>query len=440
MLIYRLLLIVLTPVVALRFAWALLRGRETLAGLKQRIGLCARPAPGERIVWIHGASLGELTAARALIDRLLQRTDSGLALLVTCNSHSARAMALGWSLPRVHVCLAPLDAPLIVRLFLSRWRPMAMITLENELWPARTIIAARQAIPVIVVAGRLSQRSAAMWKRTGPLARRVMGAISLVLPMDRENGARYLELGLSTARLGEPVNLKGGVRLAPPEPAQLQRLQRVFRRADTILAASTHTGEDEIVLRAFAQAHRANGALRLILAPRHPERAAAVARMIDETGLRWSLRSADPDAAQQPTVYLADTLGEMALFYSLAAMTFVGASLVPRGGHTPVEPVQFASAVVHGPHVENHALAYGALAEAGACIAVEDADGLRAAFAALPAPERLCAMADAAGTALARMAGPPDGGQAPADAVVAQLARLVRNRLPLKNRERTGRH
>ncbi len=423
MILYRLILIVLTPLVALRLLRALARRRETLQGLGERLGMGRGPASGGPRLWVHGASLGELSAARALIERILA-ANADMHILVTCNSYTARAMVASWGLARLEVRLAPLDAPLIVAHFLRRWQPVALITLENELWPARIIMSAREGLPVMVVGGRMSPRSAAFWQKLGPLlTHRVMGAISCLAPVDRDNGERFAQLGLSRERIAPPINLKAFVETPPPPPEALAPLRDLFERDHTVLAASTHEGEDGLILDAFRTALDNRPTLRLILAPRHPERAAAIARLIDSAGLRHARRSAGDLPGRRVQVYLADTVGEMALFHTLAGVTVMGGSFQPVGGHTPVEAVRFASVVIHGPDVSNHREIYEALTAERACLAARDAAQLAQRLCALEDGRERAEIAARASATLDRLRAEADG----TDQLIERLARLLRH-------------
>ena len=182
--------------------------------------------------------------------------------------------------------------------------------------------------------------------------------------------------------------MKAVVNIPAPETAEVQRLQACFEKAQTFLAASTHAGEEELILDAFVAAKTSRPALRLILAPRHPKRAASVLALAKEKGLDLRPRSSldDPVGADG---LLVDTLGEMALFYSLAGLTFVGGSLIAKGGHTPFEPAQFGSMVLHGPHVATFADVYDRLDADEAALSVCDAETLRDALVSLDSPEKL---------------------------------------------------
>ena len=352
-----------------------MRGLETWAGIAERLGSGAGlAAPGAQI-WLHGASLGELTSARPIIGQMLDR-NPGLRIIVTSNTYSGRDMVQGWDDARICARLAPLDYPICVRRFLATCRPLAMVTLENEIWPVRVIACARAGIAVLVVGGRMSARSAALWARFPALSRQVMDGVSGLWPLDTQNADRFVRLGLPAARIHARVNLKSGVEMPAPRPDQHADFSRIWPRNATILAASIHTAEADIILQAFCAAREEQPDLRLILAPRHPHRADAFAHKIEACSLSYSRRTHTAKPLINNAVYLADTIGEMALWYSAAAITVLGGSFVDKGGHTPFEPVQFASVVVHGTDTANHAEAYRALHQADAAHCTQDAPEL----------------------------------------------------------------
>nr|WP_212524563.1 3-deoxy-D-manno-octulosonic acid transferase [Actibacterium sp. MT2.3-13A] len=397
MFLYRLLLTLAAPVIALGLA-----RRDRRDGLDERLGgHGAGAARRGAVIWLHAASNGELTAARPLIAALLAR-DARLWLVITCNSATGRALAQGWGLPRTEVRLAPLDYRLCLRRFLGNWQPDALIVIESELWPNRLTEMARRHRPVLVLSARISERSARLWARLPGLTRRVMGAISLLSAQDAGSEARFLSLGLPPDRLAPALNLKTGAAPAAPDPAELARLRPLFPHGATLLAASTHEGEEGPILMGFRRALAERPELRLILAPRHPRRSADIQAILRRQGLGFAVRSAGevPDAGTP--VYLADTLGEMGLWYALAGTTFVGGSLVAKGGHTPFEPAAHGSALLHGPYLENFAEVYAALEAAGGSRRVEGADDLRAALLSLDEAGR-ARMAEAAARVTERL-------------------------------------
>ncbi|MHC0053282.1 3-deoxy-D-manno-octulosonic acid transferase [Actibacterium sp. D379-3] len=374
---YRLLLSLAAPYFVLRL-W-----RGGRAQMVERLG---GNGPGRMgrglVIWLHAASNGEATAARPLIDALLARDDK-LTLIVTCNSETGRALVRGWGLARVSARLAPLDYRLTLRRFIGNWQPDALILIESELWPNRMAAMRALSRPVVVLSARMSDKSAATWGRMPGLARQVIGAISYLSAQDAASEARFQALGLPEDRTGPVLSLK--TRAAPGgfDADEKARLAPLLPRVNTVLAASTHEGEEQVILLGFRKAHARRPDLRLILAPRHPRRRAEVQALIARQGLGCATRSAAelPDA--QHPVYLADTLGEMPLWYDLAATTFVGGSLVARGGHTPFEPASHGSALLHGPHLDNFAEIYAGLQAAGGSAMIDSADALAHALLSL---------------------------------------------------------
>ena len=401
MALYRLILALALPAILARLLWRVAAGRAPRADLAERLGRAPAAAPGG--LWLHAASVGELTSALPLLAALAARRP-GLPVLVTTNSDSGRALARERGFA---ARLAPLDSRGAVARFLDRQRPRLFVTMEAELWPNRFAACAGRGIPVAILGARLSQRSARGWARLPGLARAVLAVPAIVAPQDAGSAERLARLGLPRDRLGPVANLKAAPALPPPDPAALAALAPAFPRAETLLAASTHPREEALILWAFARARADRPGLRLILAPRHPDRRAEVAAAIRAAGLPFATRSAGEAPGSAP-VYLADTLGEMALWYALAGTTIVAGSFTDRGGHTPHEPAAAGSAILHGPDVANFAATYAALDAGGGAQACADAEALADALRALADPARQAALAGAARTILAAEA--PDLG------------------------------
>jgi 3-deoxy-D-manno-octulosonic-acid transferase len=370
MLFYRLILLVAAPVLALRFLLHQFGGKMRRGALAERLGHSSGAAILHKgaVVWVHGSSLGELTGARAMLDLILSR-DPDLHIVITMNTETAHKMVTDWGLERVDVVLAPLDYRFALKRFLARWQPALLITIENEIWPNRFELCHQAGIPVTLLGARMSEKSARIWARLGGLPRRVFDRISLISAQDRSSEARLVTLGVRSNATAPLTNLKSGVSVPAGDTQEMEELRAVFPYDCTLLAASTHPGEEAQILAAYNLALKKRPQLRLILAPRHPGRADEIAGMISGVGLS-SRRRSRGETPEAGAVFLADTLGEMALWYQLAALTFVGGSLVHKGGHTPFEPVQFGSVVLHGPDVSNHGCAYQALASANAAVRI----------------------------------------------------------------------
>lgn len=388
MVFYRAVLAAGSPFLTLWLLWRRWTGRDSARGAAERRG-CGEADAEAPVLWLHGASNGELTSARWLIAELVARAP-GLRLIVTCNTETGRDLVESWGMARVFAALAPVDFGAALDRFFDRWRPGALVILENELWPRRIACAGDRGVPVLVLGARLSEGSARTWARVPGLARAMTAGIAYLSAQDAGAQARFQALGLPANRLGPVVNLKA--RQAAVESPLPEDLARAVDRGRTFLAASTHAGEDAELIAGFRQARAAGHVDRMILAPRHPRRRAEIAALLQAAGLPFATRSAG-EAPESAPVYLADTMGEMALWYRLAGVTFVGGSLVDVGGHTPFEPTAHGSALIHGPQVSNFEDVYAALDSGGGAIRVMDAAGLGAALATLAAPGAQEAMA-----------------------------------------------
>lgn len=412
MVLYQIFMALLLPVLV---AQALLTGGRR--SLRERLGLVASPRPGPRL-WLHGASNGELTSARAVLGAVLEARP-GLSVLVTCNSLTGRDLVEGWALPGVTAALAPMDTAGASARLLDRFLPQALVIIENELWPSRIAAAHRRGVQVLVIGARLSQRSAARWALWPGLIGGALGQIDWLSPQDGASAARFLRLGLTPESLGPTVTLKAAARPGAALPAPFAP---PAARGKILLAASTHPGEEAPVLAAFAQARGNGGPDFLILAPRHARRGDEVAALITAAGLTFARRSLAQVPGPDTAVYLADSMGEMAHWYAMAGICLVGGSFADLGGHTPFEPAQHGCALLHGPYVANFAPQFAALGRAGGALALTGTAGLAPALAALT-PARQATLASAAKAALAPFA---QGLDEVAARIAAALAPLTR--------------
>ncbi len=405
MFVYRFLLTLLSPLLFALLILQVMRGRTTLSGLRIRLarGLTfSIPTEAPRI-WIHATSHGAVVSARSLIEEALAR-DPSIHVILSTDSDTSCALVRTWDLQRFHPCLAPVDLRSAVTRFLDATRPSAFIAIERALWPNRFDLCARRGIPVIVAGARMSERASrrytAMSTFLGGAIRTTLNAITAFAALDVESEQRFLQLGISPQRLLPRMNLVSSVSLGTVPADILAQFSAAFDRDKTLLAASLHEGEEKTVITAFRDILRKHPDTRLIIAPRHPARRADICARLDRAGLRHASRSRG-DAPNGSPVYIADVLGEMALWYQLAGCCFMGNSLVDRGGHTPFEPEQFETAIIHGPHVDNHTLAYRALNAAHGAVTVTDAASLCTAWDSMLAhPDQTRDLAQAAHRAL----------------------------------------
>lgn len=389
------------------------RGKEDAARLAERRGLASVARPPGPLVWVHAASVGEATAVLRLIERLLG-TRPGIDVLVTTGT-VASARLLADRLPaRARHQFVPVDLPGWVDRFLGHWRPDLALWVESELWPNLVMATHARGIPMMLVNARLSARSYRRWRRRPGLIAPMLEAFALCLAQDGEQAGRLRALGArDVATLGD---LKAEGAALPADPVQLQHLRREIGARPSWLAASTHEGEEEIAAVAHLRLATAHPGLLTIIAPRHPARGDAVAAMLAGRGLRVARRGRGEPITEASDVYLADTMGELGLFYRLAGIAFIGGSLTPKGGHNPFEAARLDCAVLHGPDTSNCAAMSAALAAIGATETVHDAKELARAVSRLIDDPRLRDARAAAGAHAAA------AGSGVADAVLARLA------------------
>jgi len=331
-------------------------------------------------VWVHAASVGEVEAAAPLVARLVER---GLPVIVTAVTVTGRSR-LRNVLPRVRTRIAPLDLPGLVHLSLARARVSVLVLIETELWPNLISAAAARGVRVIVAGGRISDRSFPRYRLFAPFFAPLLAKLHAVGARAELDRARFVALGAPDARASVVGDLKLD-RPRAPEPSEA--LRDSLGRGPFLIGGSTHPGEEEALVSAW-QRLRATRApeLRLVLAPRHPERVPEVARTVRRAGARVGLRT---QGAADADVVIVDSVGELASLYHLADLVFVGGSLAPIGGHNLIEPVQAARVVVHGPNVQNQRTQVALLGPFGVLHAIENAAELERVLRELWAdPER----------------------------------------------------
>lgn len=348
------------------------------ARARERLGHATLPRPAGRLLWFHAASVGESLSVLTLIARLGERL-ADAEFLITSGTATSAALIAQRMPPRCRHQFAPLDAPGPVRRFLDHWRPDAALFVESELWPLMIVEAAGRGVPLALINARLSAKSVAGWKKWPETARFVLGRFALLMAQNRETADDLTAMGAPRERVELGVNLKTTSAPPPVDAALVAQMRTALGARPFWLASSTHAGEEAVMLAAHRQLLQTRPDLLLILAPRHPERGAEVAALIAGAGLRGARRSADETPGADIQVYLADTLGETGSWYRLAAFAFLGASLVAKGGHNPIEPAQFGVPLITGPHRENAQAAYAALQAAGGLTLATDAGSLAAA-------------------------------------------------------------
>lgn len=370
---YRMATWLATPFIGFLLARRLKRGKEDPARLRERYGRASAPRPRGPLVWLHGASVGEMIAVLPLIERLRGR---GFQVLFTSGTLTSARLARTRLPPDVPHQFVPLDSPLFLRRFLKHWRPDLVLLVESELWPNLINEVSARGTPLVLVNARMSPRSFGSWQRVGRSVAALLARVDLCLAQGPDDGGRLKKLG--APRVTVTGNLKFD---APPPPVDLaafDALRAASAGREVLVAASTHPGEEEIIIEAHKRLAKEMPGLLTIIAPRHPERGVVVVQLATEAGCPAVLRSDGYLPDKGTSIYVANTIGELGLFYRLAGVALLGGSLVRRGGQNPIEPIKLDTAILHGPHVTNFSELYARLdAEHGAA-PVSDARTLAA--------------------------------------------------------------
>ncbi|MBX9931501.1 MAG: 3-deoxy-D-manno-octulosonic acid transferase [Methylobacterium sp.] len=410
-------IILAEPALAGLLALRARRGKEDPARLPERKGLAGRLRPKGRLCWMHGASIGEALSLVGLVDGMIAR---GFSVLVTTGTRSAAELIGGRLPPQAFHQYVPLDASRWVARFLDHWRPDLALVAESEIWPNTVMALHARGIPLLVVNGRMSERSFKGWSRSPRTAEALLSRIAVCLTQTKDDAERFARLG--APRVSVTGNLKYDSAVPVVDHSHLAHLSSIVGERPVWVAASTHPGEDAMVGQVHLALRSALPNLLTILVPRHPHRGPDIARDIAATGLRTARRSQGGWPHGAVDLYVADTLGELGLFYRLSPLVFLGGSLVPHGGQNPIEPTRLAAAVLHGPHVENFTQVYGALDAAGGALPVADEQDLAVAVGdLLRDPNRLRAIAASGQTALRPFEGALDRTLAVIDPFIAQM-------------------
>jgi 3-deoxy-D-manno-octulosonic-acid transferase len=363
------------PALRLMLVRRVRRGKEIAARLAERRGIDATPRPSGRLIWLHAASVGETVSILPVLSALTERDPDMRVLLTTGTVTSASLLGHRLELgleERVLHRFVPLDVPAWAARFIEHWRPDAAGFVESEIWPNLLASCRVRRVPTMLVNARLSPRSFVRWRRLPGLARDLFGGFDLVQPQSQGDAERLVMLGARAPAM--TGNLKFSAPALPAPADELASLCARLARRPVWLAASIHRGEDAVV----AEVHRALASrlpgLLTIMVPRHPDRGAEMAAAL--AGLPVTRRALGEAPPETTGIWIADTMGELGLFYRLAGAVFVGGSLVSHGGQNPLEPARLGCAIAAGPHMTNFAEAACALEGAGALERVGDAASL----------------------------------------------------------------
>lgn len=384
----------LIPIVLLRLLWRSFAAPAYAKRWAERFGFFSPLLTDKKVVWLHTVSVGEFLGALPLIRRLLADARLQLVITTTTPTGSERVRAtLGDAVFHVYT---PYDLPDVLQRFLRRVKPSLLLVMETELWPNTLAACKKAGVPSVLINARLSEKSARGYARFSGLTRPMLRNLSCVAIQNHKDAERFMALGLPescakiTGNIKFDLTLSDEVRL---KAAHLKDELSQKRRRRVFIAASTHQGEDEIILRAFkllrASSNPAVKNTLLVLVPRHPERFERVGQLCVNQGFTVARRSKS-DACAQSDILLGDTMGELLLMFGASDIAFVGGSFVPNGGHNFVEPAVWKLPLLSGESIFNFAEVSRLLIDAGALRLVASAEALAAECELLIAYPALC--------------------------------------------------
>lgn len=367
------------PIAPLIFKYRVNKDKEIPERENERYGISNLKRPSGTLWWFHAASVGETFACLPLIEKLLKRNPD-LSVMLTTGTITSAKLAEKKLPERAFHQFIPLDNKLFVKRFLAHWRPNLAAFVESEIWPNLILETHAKNIPLVLINGRMSKKSFKRWFKKPAMARPLFGRFDKVLAQGPIDERRFITLG------AEKVIHSGNLKIDAPaltfDQTELENLKKAIDDRPILVAASTHANEEEVI----AEAHKIIALdypdFLTIIVPRHPHRAEEIKSNINQiqsssrTPLNVELRSQSKTPSRTTNIYIADTMGEMGLFYSLTKTAFIGGSFIPHGGQNPIEALKLGTNIITGPHVENFNIAYFELFQRGGAIQVEDANAL----------------------------------------------------------------
>jgi len=378
--VYTLLMPILLPLMLARLLWRSRQNPDYRRGLFQRLAL-GLPAPGypeKPRIWIHAVSVGETLAIAPLVERILAELPNHVVLMTSTTPTGADQVRRIFG-DRVEWAWVPFDTVGCVDRFLKHWSPALIGLVETEIWPQIILRGAKSGIPTLLLNARLSRRSARGYARVIGLSRPVIASLTAIACQHRHHAHRFRVLGAAPTAITVAGSLKFDIPLAAlaAQRDQLREDLGIAGIRPVLLVASTHRGEDATVIAAFNQVLREVPDALMLLAPRHPDRTGEIGALLSASELKWRLRSEGAPVGNTDQVLLIDTLGELGALTGLADIAFIGGSLVPHGGHNPLEAAAFGVPVLTGPHRFNFGAIFRDLLRVEGAREVIDADSLR---------------------------------------------------------------
>ncbi|PCH82047.1 MAG: 3-deoxy-D-manno-octulosonic acid transferase [Hyphomicrobiales bacterium] len=359
--IYRAVSRVVQPAAGLIVKNRLKAGKEDPDRYREKLGQSGLERPAGVLIWVHAASVGETNAILPMLSHL---QETGARVLLTTGTLTSASIAKTRMPHGAMHQFMPFDFPKFVERFLDFWKPDLAIFVESEIWPNTIFSLRKRKVPIVQINGRMSDRSFTRWQKIPAFSRAVFGAITLCMARGKEDSDRFIALGVSG------VSITGNLKFDVPPPEvnreQLEYLRGLIGSRPVWLAASTHPGEEDMVVDVHRMMLARMPDLLTIIVPRHPGRGAEIRTGLGVRAQALALRSEGAVPDEACSIYCADTLGELGLFYSLCSVAFLGGSLIEHGGQNPIEAARLGCAVIHGPHTQNFREIYDNLNKSGA--------------------------------------------------------------------------
>lgn len=361
------------PLIRLYLNKRLAAGREDSNRFGERLGQPSSARPDGPLVWVHASSVGESLSMLSLVERLRRERPEICILMTSGTVSSARILEDRIPDGVIHQYI-PVDRMVWVKRFLDHWRPDLVLWVESEFWPGVLSEVKNRKIPALLMNARISAKSWRGWRRAPWMIRRILDSFDLCMAQTELDAERLRDLGAT--RVACPGNLKFAADPLPADGDNLTTLEGTMAARPRWLAFSTHAGEEEIIAAAHAILVKNLPNLLTIIVPRHPARGQDIETIIQQAGFAVAVRSRGDTVTDESAFLLADTMGELGLFFRLTDIAFVGGSLVPHGGQNPIEPARLGCAIIHGPHMENFLAIEGELGAAGASTVAESAEDI----------------------------------------------------------------
>ena len=375
-LLYSAVLYLLVPFIVLRLLVLSIRNPAYRKRIKERFGFSKIQDSNSPVIWIHAVSVGEVHASKPLVEQIIKSYPQFQILITTMTPTGAEAVRNQLGNRVIHFYI-PYDLPDAVDRFVSSIKPALLVVMETEIWPNLFHTCKKNNVPVVIANARMSEKSCNGYNRLSTLTRKTLSNVSFVIAQAQQDADHFVMLGLDKNRIKVSGSIKFDIEFPEIIRERSALLHRdLFLNRPVFIAASTHAGEEQIILSAFGKILYQHPDCLLIIAPRHPDRAGKIAEISAQSGFVTVRKSQNPKIDDRVMVYLLDTLGELPEYYAASDLAFVGGSLIPHGGHNMLEPACLGIPVITGPYNHNFSEISVMLQNAGAAWIVSDSDQL----------------------------------------------------------------